>query len=339
MKLSRSELIQALEQVKGAVAQKGFVPILTHVLIEGDSVLGYDSEIGVKAKLTTKVSTPFNLKFTTFLELLRQLEDEDVELEVLPDKVKLSCGRHKSTLAMISEEYPKPVVKVQAGDWKDVPAGFKEALERAMLGVSEDENNRVLSAIYVVKDRVYGGDGKQVVRCSVPGLSVDGFLLPRKAANEVIRLGNPKRVAVRDSVAVFDYVNLTFLARLRDGETYPADQFDKLFTSREANHPLPEGLSTALGRLGLLCGDELKAITMKCLPLGLELSVSGASASGTEMLAPEGVQFGNKGINSALALPLLQYAENWDPGQHPQQLFYLTGETATFEALLAPVLL
>lgn len=340
MKLSRTELVQGLQQVKGAVAQKGFVPILTHVLFSGNSVLGYDSEIGIKAKLSTPIEPGFNVKATTFLQLLEQLEEEDVELEVEPKRITVKCGRHRSHIQQIMEEFPKPTVTVQPQDWREVPAGFKEAVERCLLGVSGDENNRALSSLFVAGDKVYGGDGKQVVRCTVPGLNVDPFLLPRKAVTELIRLGNPKRLAVRDSMAVFDYVNLTFLARLRDGAEYPQKQFDGLFQGTAAKRKvraLPEGMPAALVRLSLLTPDQLKAVWLTCQPLGLELALRSQTAEGYELLAPEEEPFGPKGINADLAGPLLQYAESWAP-QGPNQPFYFCGETAGYEAMLAPLM-
>lgn len=339
MKISRTELVQALQQVKGAVAQKGFVPILTHVHIAGGAVLGYDSEIGIKAKLTTSIEPGFNVKADRFLALLERLEEEDIELTVTKERITIACGRHTSHLQQIQEEFPKPTVTVKPEDWKEVPAGFKEAVERCLLGVSGDENNRALSSLYVAGDKVYGGDGKQIVRCTVPGLDVAPFMLPKKAVSELIRLGNPKRVAVRDNLAVFDYVNLTFLARLRDGAEYPQAQFDSLFTKigERTVTPLPDGLPTALVRLSLLTAEPLKAVWLACKPLGLELSLTSQSASGFELLAPEGATFPRKGMNADLAGPLLAYAENWGPGDDATSPFYFTGETAGYEALLAPL--
>jgi len=339
MKVSRTELVQALEQVKGAVAAKGFVPILTHVLVSGDSVLGYDSEIGIRAKMTTTVEKSFNVKASTFLQLLQQLEEEEIELTV-GERITIKCGRHTSHIAQLNEEFPKPKVSVKPEDWREVPAGFKEAVERCLIGVSDDENNRSLSSLFVSGDKVYGGNGKQVVRCTVPGLNVAPFMLPKKAVGELIRLGNPKRVAVRDSLAVFDYVNLTFLARLRDGAEYPQAQFDKFFgmvAEGRVVTPIPDGMVSAFTRLSLLTGEPLKQVWMSCKALGLELTLKSSTAEGYELLAPEGTSFPYKGINAELANQLIQYAESWAPGNGAQIPFYFCGETAGYEALLAPL--
>lgn len=331
--LNRSELVAALEQVKGAVAQKNFVPILTHVLIQGDSVLGYDSEVGIRAKLTTKVPEPgFNVRATVFLELVKALSDEEITLDVTTDKIKLKCGSHKSTLSQIAEEYPKPVVKLTASDWVAVPAGFREAIERARIAVSTNENNKILSGLCVVGGRVYGGDGQRAVRCTLEGMNAPLMLLSAKAVTELIRLGNPKRLAVKDGVAVFDFGTLTFLARLRDAANYPHKQFDTLFANRSPV-AVPVGLSPALQRLALLNDAETKHVECSFNELGLTLTTQGSLHEGFEMLAPSG-SYSRNGINAAYAIPFLEYATSWQPAEGNSPV-YFCGETAGFEAALA----
>ncbi len=336
MIISRSELVTALQQVKGAVAEKAFVPILTHVLVAGDAVLGYDSEIGIRAKLSTKLDCSFNVKADTFLQLLMFLEEEDVDIVVVENKIKITCGSHKSTLTQITDEFPKPNVNVSKDDWKECPAGFKEAMERCLLAVSEDENNRALSSMMISGDKVYGADGKRVVRCTVAGLNVLPFLLPRKAVSELIKLGAPKRVAVRDNLAVFDFVNMVFLARLREQTEYPTKMYDSLLKDRTTKHGVPEGLGAALERLALFASDDV-GVKVEAGALGLELTINGATSSAQETLAPWPEDSPIKGLNPRMVLDCLSYAESLDWGRSDRDPLYLTGETSGFECLISPM--
>lgn len=341
----RSDLIQALEQVKGAIAKKDFVPILQNVLIEGDTVLAFDSEIGIRTKLKTTLDGKCSIKLETFLNLLKGLEEDEVDLTVEPTKVRLKCGRHKSALAVSSEEFPKPNIKVGSGEWSAVPAGFKEALERAAVGCLEDENNRELSAIFVRGANVYGGCGNRMVRCTIPGMDVRPLLLPRKAVDEVCRLGNPKRMAVKDSVALFDFSELMLLARLRDPEKYPAERFDKLLASTTKGPELPAGIGQALLRLKVLANE--KDAMVKCevdaLDGSLTLSTRSQSGEASEMLTSVG-QFEAKGVSPNLLALFLPYAQTmaWGSGLAGNKggaPFYLTGEVAGFEGVIAPMAL
>ncbi len=334
--MPRSELVQALEQVKGSVAQKPFIPILTHVLFSGQTVLGYDSEVGVRVNLSVQVPT-FNVKATTFLELLKALEAEDVELTVTKDKIHVKCGSHKSSLAQVVEEYPRPNVVIKEGTWRDIPAGFKEAIERAMLAVSGDENNKALSSLYIKGSHVLGGDGKQMVRCSLGEADLPEMLLGKRAVNELLRLGNPSRVALAGNTAVFDFKNLLFLARLREGATFPATQFNELIDRERSVVAVPTGLINALGRLSLLTGEDVKVCMVDfSSPLGTVIKLTGPTASGEELFPPiEGDWHSPQGVNAALAIPLLQYATSWAPAAGEREPLYFSGETAGFEALLA----
>ena len=334
---SRIELLQALEQVKGAVAQKGFVPILTHVLVDKTYVLGYDSEIGVRVKLNTPLDCTFNIKSTTFLDLLKHLEDEDLDLSVDgAGKILIKCGSHTSRTTQIQEEFPKPNVKVTASDWRECPAGFKEALERCQVATSEDENNKALSAIQVAGCYLYAFSGKKAVRCKLEGLDVAPFLLPRKAVAELVRLGNPKRIAVTNSLGVFDFGDMTFIARLRDGESFPREQLDKLLNTRKATHPIPGGFIGALTRLARFTGDN-QQVSVQPGALGLRLHTTGDKSHAEELLAPwpDALPFESKHLAVDLALPLLAYAEfmDWGGAREP---FYFSGEQVGFEAALAP---
>lgn len=331
--LNRSELLAALEQVKGSVAQKSFVPILTHVLISGDTVFGYDSEVGVRAKLTTKVETPFNVRATTFHELVKNLSDEEIHLTVTKERIKLVCGGHTSTLSQIVEDYPKPTVKVLADSWRSVPAGFKEAIERARIAVSTNENNKILSGLCISGARVYGGDGQRAVRCTLEGLDSPLMLLGSKAVTELIRLGNPKRLLVSDGVALFDYGNLTFLARLRDATGYPCKQFDTLFDGKQPV-AIPAGLTPALARLALLNDKDVKHCSLTFNELGLQVKTRGSLHDGFEMLPPVAGSWPVNGVNAAYAIPFLEFASSWQPSSGREPL-YFCGETAGFEAALA----
>ena len=333
----------ALEAVKGAVADKGFVPILQHVLISGDSLLGYDSEIGIRHKLNTKFPTPFNVRADTLLNLLKNLEAEELDIEVEDKKIHIACGSHKSTLTQITEEFPKPNVAIKSSDWREVPAGFKEALERCLSAVSEDENNRALSAVFVAGDKVYGADGQRAVRCAVEGMDLKPFLLPRNAVQELAKLGNPKRMVVAgggggNSIAFFDFLNLVFLARLRDGTEYPQKMYDTLFESRTTEQAVPQGLGGAMARLSLFVDKENPKVRVEAKPLGMELSARGGTSSAEEVLAPwEGPEFALKGVNPAYVMDALVYAESMDWGARLQDPLYFTGEASGFECLIAPM--
>lgn len=337
MILSRSDLLISLEAVRGAVADKPIVPILTHVLFAKKYVLAFDSEIGIRHDLPTEFPAEFNIRHETFLKLVKALSAEDVELVLEGKKIQVRCGSHKSTLTQIEEKYPEPHFSGDVEAWRDVPAGFKEGLERALMAVSGDAANRALSAVYIKDDFIYGADGKKGVRCKVPGLGAPEMLLGPKAVKEVIKQGNPKRMAVKGSHVLFDYVNLTLLAALRESAPFPAVMFDKLMSNRKAQHPIPDGFKEAMGRLRLFSkGMDVPKVWLNNTGLMFELTAEDNQDVASETLGKFPAEFEQKGVNPHLLLDMMDYAEMIDFGDVKNVPLYLNGETANFEAIIAP---
>lgn len=340
MNLYRSDVLGALEAIKGAAAEKPLVPILTHVLFKDDAVLAYDSELGIRAKLKSPVPDAFNIKLAPFMALLKALEDEDLTIEVVKTSIKIKCGGHRSEFQQLSEEFPRPAVKVKPEDWKEVPAGFKEGVERALAAASDNEANMALASVCVSGDSVLGCDGKRVIRCRVKGLNAGEMLLSKKACRELIKLGNPKRLAVKESMALFDYHNIMLLLRLREFKDFPTGQIEKLLKDKKATRAIPDGFAAALTRLKLFSdAKENPCVELHNDGLGFTLKANGPMGSGEEMLDKWEAPFKAKGINPAYCIPFLPYAECVDFGTEATDPIYMTGETAGFEGLIMPQVL
>lgn len=336
--IPRADLLAALEAVKGAVAAKNFMPILTHILISGKTVLGYDSEIGIKFTMGCDTGVEFNVKFDTFYNLLKALDQDEMDIKVDGKKVTLQCGRHRSTMVQIvEEEFPRPEV-APVDEWCKVPAGFKEALERVVACASLAESNRVTSAILVRDSRCYGTDGTRAARCTLDELKVNmPMLLSRKAVEEIIRLGNPVRLVVAGPWAVFDYTNLAFLARLREGEQDypPVDKvFDKLGDLEVV--PVPEGLFAILSRLKLF-GGERPEVRIENNLLGCELTAKEEKGDAAETIDSQPTLNSKKAFSPDKVLDSLPYVDGMNWGANRTDPLYFKGDSAGFELLVMPI--
>jgi hypothetical protein len=337
-KTSRSDLLNALEAVKGAVAAKFHQPILTHVLIADNTVLGYDSEIGIRVKMPKGLGATFNVRFEHFHSLVKNLDADEIDIRVEGKKIHIACGSHRSVLTQLEEEFPKPNASPKKDDWRDLPAVFRDAMERTLSALPVDEKDRGLGALYISGGSLYATDRQKAIRCTIEGLDVPPVLLPPKGCGELIKLGNPKRMAVTQSVALFDFGNLMFLTRIREGvEEFKvtADRFDEILEKREASEPVPEGLAAALTRL-LIFALVPPMAKLEVGGKAMTLSVEGATAEATETLAKPKVAIEPKAFAPDKLLSALQYAEGIDWGA-PEEPIYLRADIAGFEFLLAPM--
>lgn len=324
-------MVQALDKIKGAVGAKG-LPILQHVLVEGNTVLAYNSEIGIKVKLSQKAEVAYNVKHDQFLGLLKNMSAEELTIELdKKNRVRIVCGGHSSALSQFDEPFPKP--EVAKPDWRALPAGFKEALERTSLAVSKDANNKTLSGLYISGSEMYGLNGRAGVRCTLPEMAVPPVLLADRAVEELTKLGSPKRMSVTDSLALFDFGDLMFLSRVLDHKEYPVARTRELFKDKETRHAVPDGFTMALTRLALIDSE----VSAHASPMGLQLDVENSTSKGTEILAAWPEQFPAKKFNPDVMLPLLAYAESFDWGQRDNDLFYMAGEICRYEAIVAPM--
>lgn len=336
--IKRSDLIHALDAVKGAIPKKSFSPILTHVHIDKGVVWGFDSEVGVRANLEyvkSEGDEAFNVPFERFYNLMKSLNESEVELKVQDNKIRIKCGRHSSTMQQIVEDkFPKP--PLEDGAWTVVPTGFKEALEKALLATSDREQEKILSAVLIKGKMVIGTDRAKMVMCTVETeLHPSPLLLSRRACEEIMRLGNPIKMMVHGAWSAWDYGNLLFVARLREGanEYPPAEKLlEQLKVSEVKLELVPDGLVGILTRLKVLSGEE-KAFMVRDGMGKTELVAKGETTDCVEeidvMWVSEAKRFPIDALMSAIP-----YAEQmcWMDKRMP---LYIKGQN--FEYILSPM--
>jgi DNA polymerase III sliding clamp (beta) subunit (PCNA family) len=225
-------------------------------------------------------------------------------------------------------------VRAKPEDWRDVPAGFKEACERASIAVANDETNRTLSAVFIRGQHVYGCDGKRAVRCKVEGLDCKQMLITKKTVREIVKLGNPKRMAVAHSMVLFDYSNLLLLARLREAGEYP--NMDSFFDKRKATQVIPDGFGRAMARLAMFSGST-PMVVLDNSGLMFLMSAEGPHGSATETLPKFEEEIPKRGIAPDLVSAFLPFAELIHFGSQINEPYYFNGETAGFEGILMPM--
>lgn len=338
--IPRADLVAALEAVKGCVATKTFQPILTHVLIDRNTVMAFDSEVGVKVKLPVDCGATFNVRFDTLYNLVKALDGDQVTFVIEGQKVRLNCGQHRSTLVCIEDKFPTPNEST-TGEPSAVPTGFKEALERAVMSASKAETERVMSSVLVRQSNVMATDRKSAVRCTLdPMAPLPTMLLSRKAVTELIRLGQPGTVRVDGAWSIWDYGNLTFIAALREGEgEFPPlwDLMTKLnLPPLEEMNAIPDGFAAILSRLGLFCGDK-GMVSTRPTAMALELTARSETGDIVEYIdGIEGVPAG-KGFDPKVLHDALSFATKMFWGRTNLDPIVLRGTDANFEFILSPM--
>jgi DNA polymerase III sliding clamp (beta) subunit (PCNA family) len=161
------------------------------------------------------------------------------------------------------------------------------------------------------------------------------MLVSNTACEEIIRLGNPTRVLIAGSWAVWDYTNLSLLTRLREGaKDFP--DVGRLMQER-ASMAIPPTLLSAMSRLALFANGDDQSVTLRPSMTGLEMSAENQTGSAVEYLDVEAPGQEMKGINPKDVLAALPYAEGYSFGAAASDLIYLRGSTAGFEFVSCPM--
>ena len=205
----KSELLDELDLLQGAVEKKSTVPILSHFLMDAADfklqIAATDMELAARSSCTAKVKAPgkATVPARRLVEIIRSLPDGEIHFKLLENRwVQVTCQRSSFKLVGLGTDNfpalpanPKPAVALPA----DVLAGL---IDRTVFAVAQDESRYTLcGALLLVKPEsvaMVATDGHRLPlaerRHSVPGVNAEmRILIPNKALGELRRLLRGKR--------------------------------------------------------------------------------------------------------------------------------------------------
>ena len=211
VKISRDELLVALQRVQGVVEKRNTMPILSNILLEakqdGIEVSATDLEIGMRAlyKATVSEAGTLTVSARKLFEIIKELRDGEIELATAENNW-LSIHAGKSQFKIVS---------LSAGDYPALPAIDKEGLtpltssnlleliRKTLFAAGDNDARYILNGLLVTLVtgdkkttlRLVGTDGHRlaVAEQEVAAGSKDApreikAIIPKKAAHEIRRL-------------------------------------------------------------------------------------------------------------------------------------------------------
>lgn len=241
----QENLVKSLSLGSRFVANKPMTPILSNLLIdagkEGISVFATNMETSVKVGMRASVEGEGRVCVPAKLlsEYVHSLPAGKMEVEVGEDKLKLTSGPHKASLATVSpEDYPSlPDLKLTDG--MEVKLVDLEKVGRLVaFSASNDETRPVLAALLIEVDKkgkmsVVATDGYRLSKGT--GIEVVGgkemkVLLSAKVLEDMVKLAKDEKVETikifwvdsQKSLA-FEFGSVRVVSRLLEGD-FPAYQ-------------------------------------------------------------------------------------------------------------------
>jgi DNA polymerase-3 subunit beta len=247
--VERLEILQALQKVIGAIEKKQTLSILTNVLIENNKenrifLTCTDLEIQIVSQchcIEVENLDSMLLPAKKFFDIVKSFEDNSlINLSFVQEKVKISSGSSEYRLSTQNHyEFPKITKSNREGYFQISRISFQNAIQKVIFAVADQDIRYYLNGILIdVKQEdgtlsFVGTDGHRLslTKTIAEEIKVDGnlqrkrLLLPKKAANELVRLLE-KNLEKKDIITVnihqnhisFHSEEFLFISKLIEGE-------------------------------------------------------------------------------------------------------------------------
>lgn len=201
-------MLKELKFVMGSVAKKAYVPELTHVVIEGGKVRGYNGTVAMCSPIA------FNLeckpKADALIKAIDQCE-QTIQLAMTPaGRLSIKSGSFKSFVECVTGETPHVLPE---GDMVDIDCGelFK-AVKALNPVVGNDASRQWTNGILLSGGSAYATNNVMVVEYWLATKFPFVVNVPLTAIKEMIRINEaPEKLQLAEKSITFHYSNERWL--------------------------------------------------------------------------------------------------------------------------------
>jgi DNA polymerase III subunit beta len=210
--IDKRELLKGLVFVQGIAGRKTTLPILSHVLMEGDKdslyLTGTDLETGIREGLPANIRQEGKASVSAkkLYEIVRELPDETIHIEKKENHwITLTCGKSTFNLAGLDpDEFPSLPIYREENFSKVPTALLMEMIEKTVFAASNEESRYHLNGIFLLqakqasKDvlRMVATDGHRLSLIHREGYRIrgieKGIILPKKGVLEARKIMGDK---------------------------------------------------------------------------------------------------------------------------------------------------
>jgi DNA polymerase III subunit beta len=242
-------LLPPLSKLVNITERRAIMPILSNVLIsfsqQGIDFFSTDLELSAMSRVqhSNEASTRIVLHARKFLEILKEMEAEAINLDIQDNTITISQRQSEFVLSLQdAEEFPE--VKEISGTEEFIIRGkmFLEMLDKVGFAISSDETRYVLTGMYVTGSEgtitVVGTDGFRMAlyQGNAPISSgFKGIIIPKRSVQEIGRMVGEEedlRIVVGEKHVQFSSPSVTVISRLIEG-SFP--DYENVIPKNNAN--------------------------------------------------------------------------------------------------------
>ncbi|MBI3872971.1 MAG: DNA polymerase III subunit beta [candidate division Zixibacteria bacterium] len=336
--VNRNLLTERLQSVLAVVSTRTTLPILGNVLLtaEGERLLlaATDLDLSMAGSIPAKVTKAggTTVPARTFAEIVRELPDDDVQINVNNHRMEIKSGRGVYRMSGISpEEFPRlPAAPEQNA--VTIPADeLRSMVQRTLYAVSNDETRPALNGILWQANggsmHMVATDGHRLACVTTPANRLAGLkdelIIPPKALSLVLKMLaddiSEVGIVFAEKNVVFRVGDMVITSRLIEGpypnyrQVIPSGN-DKLLKVDAAT------LAAAVRRVAVLSNSLTRQVKFAVTQDQIELSATNQDVGGE---ARETISCQYKGDDLEIgynAHYVLDMLKNFDPGDVVFQL-------------------
>ncbi len=255
MKIDRLELLNALDRVKGGLAQKEIIEQSTSFAFMDGKVVTYNDEISISHPVKGLDLTGA-IKAQELYQFLNKIKQEEIDISWDEGQFKITAGKAKAGL-ILQGEVRLPVEEVgKIGKFKDLPDNFVEGLRFCQTSCSKDMSRPVLTCVHVGADgNIEASDGYRVTTYNLGNkIPTKTFLIPASSVNELVKYKIQKIAGGESWIHFKTEDNTIFSCRIFD-DNYP-DNIAQILEVEGNKIRLPKKMAEALERAQIFAKKE-----------------------------------------------------------------------------------
>lgn len=280
-KIQRDDLLNALQQIIGAVEKRQTMPALSNVLIKATSdslsLTTTDLEIELVTHLDIIVDEPGEITIPArkLLDICKALPSEsEVNISISNEKAVVQSGRSRFSLATLpAAEFPS-LDEISVGSEFELPQGtLKDIIDKTSFAMAQQDVRYYLNGLMLEISpkvlRAVATDGHRLAYCEKETdcecADIKQVILPRKGVLELARLlSNTEekvKVILSSNHVRAELDNIRFTSKLIDGRfpdynrVIPEDGNCVMTADREA-------LRQALVRASILSNEKYRGVRL-----------------------------------------------------------------------------
>ena len=239
IRVKKQDLLDALSKIQGITEKRNIIEILSHFLlvVEGGSatIFATDNETAVRVPLNAEIfeAGRICIPAKTFREIVKELDNEDIELKLDAKRINIHSGKSKFKLAVLdASDFPVWLEPTETKTLTLSRDALLTAIEKTIYAAGEADARYVLNGLlfHIEKNNInfVATDGHRLAHVKFSaeaGIEESLMILPQRSVSEFKKLLSDTdtesiSLKIAKTHILCEIDGIKFLTRLVDG-SYP----------------------------------------------------------------------------------------------------------------------